>query len=290
LARRGYRRPPTPKEPPYLFTGKELDEETGLYYFGARYYDPRTSVWQSAEPILSVLLANNDRLQEFPRKLGVYSYSRLNPLLITDPDGKDYEVLVGGPYKNHPYGHVALRVFGDGYDVTYDFGRYGAASGTFNESGEGVLRVWNNKSSEYIVNENKTGRETIGYEFRTSAAQDKATMEAFDKLIKAGEKRGDDPRGFSEFVLQEDYHAITNNCTTMCILGIKAGDPKLAGQLSNPTESKGRGLGMLEKIGAGDAVGSKIFMPQDVRANIDKEKGYAERNVYKTGNPLPSSD
>ena len=30
---------------PYRFTGKELDEETQLYYFGARYYDPRTSVW-----------------------------------------------------------------------------------------------------------------------------------------------------------------------------------------------------------------------------------------------------
>ena len=26
---------------PYKFTGKELDEETGLYYYGARYYDPR---------------------------------------------------------------------------------------------------------------------------------------------------------------------------------------------------------------------------------------------------------
>ena len=29
---------------PYLFNGKELDEETGLYYYGARYYDPRTSI------------------------------------------------------------------------------------------------------------------------------------------------------------------------------------------------------------------------------------------------------
>ncbi|NIY72040.1 hypothetical protein HCZ30_06270 [Marivivens donghaensis] len=33
---------------PYLFTAKELDAETGLYYFGARYYDPRTSVWRRA--------------------------------------------------------------------------------------------------------------------------------------------------------------------------------------------------------------------------------------------------
>jgi RHS repeat-associated protein len=37
---------------PYLFTAKEFDEETGLYYFGARYYDPRTSVWQNVDPIL----------------------------------------------------------------------------------------------------------------------------------------------------------------------------------------------------------------------------------------------
>ena len=28
----------------FQFTGKEFDEETGLYYYGARYYDPRTSV------------------------------------------------------------------------------------------------------------------------------------------------------------------------------------------------------------------------------------------------------
>ncbi|WP_303850135.1 RHS repeat-associated core domain-containing protein, partial [Apibacter mensalis] len=36
---------------PYLFNGKELDEETGLYYYGARYYNPRESVWLSADPL-----------------------------------------------------------------------------------------------------------------------------------------------------------------------------------------------------------------------------------------------
>jgi RHS repeat-associated protein len=34
---------------PYLFSTKELDEETGLYYYGARYYDARSSVWLSAD-------------------------------------------------------------------------------------------------------------------------------------------------------------------------------------------------------------------------------------------------
>jgi RHS repeat-associated protein len=44
---------------PYLFTAKELDEETGLYYFGARYFDPRTSVWQSGDPILDKYLPDS---------------------------------------------------------------------------------------------------------------------------------------------------------------------------------------------------------------------------------------
>ena len=38
-------------ESPYLFNGKELDEETGLYYYGARYYDPKLSVWYATDPM-----------------------------------------------------------------------------------------------------------------------------------------------------------------------------------------------------------------------------------------------
>ena len=30
---------------------KELDEETGLYYYGARYYDPRLSMWYGTDPM-----------------------------------------------------------------------------------------------------------------------------------------------------------------------------------------------------------------------------------------------
>ena len=55
---------------PYLFTAKELDEETKLYYFGARYYDPRTSVWQSADPILEKYLPPNARRQLKPARHG----------------------------------------------------------------------------------------------------------------------------------------------------------------------------------------------------------------------------
>jgi RHS repeat-associated protein len=74
---------------PYLYTGKELDEETGLYYYGARYYDPRTSVWASADPILDEYL---DGKRGFggvynAKNFGLYSYTHLNPLILVDPDG-----------------------------------------------------------------------------------------------------------------------------------------------------------------------------------------------------------
>ena len=36
---------------PYLFNAKEFDEETGMYYYGARYYEPRLSLWMSVDPL-----------------------------------------------------------------------------------------------------------------------------------------------------------------------------------------------------------------------------------------------
>ncbi|WP_303908954.1 N-acetylmuramoyl-L-alanine amidase [Thiohalomonas denitrificans] len=73
---------------PYLFTGKELDEETGLYYFGARYYDPRTSVWQSADPILASYLNGKPSGGVYsPSNLALFSYVGNNPLVFVDPDG-----------------------------------------------------------------------------------------------------------------------------------------------------------------------------------------------------------
>ena len=35
---------------PYKFTAKEQDEETGLYYYGARYLDAKYSRWLSTDP------------------------------------------------------------------------------------------------------------------------------------------------------------------------------------------------------------------------------------------------
>ena len=62
---------------PYLFNGKELDEETGLYYYGARYYDPKMSVWYSTDP-----------MEEKYPYLTSYGYVYNNPIKLIDPNGK----------------------------------------------------------------------------------------------------------------------------------------------------------------------------------------------------------
>ena len=72
---------------PYLFAGKELDESTGLYYFGARYYDPRTSQWQSADPALGDYLSGAEGGLQNPLNAQLYGYGYQNPLRFIDPDG-----------------------------------------------------------------------------------------------------------------------------------------------------------------------------------------------------------
>ena len=63
---------------PYLFNAKEFDEETGLYYYGARYYDPRVSLWISTDPYED----------KYPF-VNSYCYVLNNPIKLIDPNGKD---------------------------------------------------------------------------------------------------------------------------------------------------------------------------------------------------------
>jgi RHS repeat-associated protein len=73
---------------PYKFTGKELDPETGLYYFGARYYDPRVSVWVSVDPIIDEYLEGKPNSGIYNAiNINLYRYAALNPVRLTDPTG-----------------------------------------------------------------------------------------------------------------------------------------------------------------------------------------------------------
>lgn len=60
----------------YRYTGKERDEETGLYYYGVRYYAPWLGKWTSSDPI------------GIKSDLNLYTYVRDNPIRLVDPDGR----------------------------------------------------------------------------------------------------------------------------------------------------------------------------------------------------------
>ena len=83
---------------PYQYTAKELDEETGLYYYGARYYDPRTSVWQSADPILGKYLTGKGGIGGVfvTINMGLYTFSHNNPVILRDLDGREINVAHDG--------------------------------------------------------------------------------------------------------------------------------------------------------------------------------------------------
>jgi RHS repeat-associated protein len=86
---------------PYLFTGKELDTETNLYYFGARYYDPRLSMWISPDPAIPDYLGGDRHMGGVfsPQHLASYTYSWNRLLTLRDPDGRQEGVAgcFGGP-------------------------------------------------------------------------------------------------------------------------------------------------------------------------------------------------
>ena len=97
------KRAPENKTLPFKFTGKERDEETGLYYYGARYLDPRTGRWLSADPAVGEYIPMapvNDEAKKYNQNLpgmgGIYNtvnfhlyhYAGNNPVKYTDPTGK----------------------------------------------------------------------------------------------------------------------------------------------------------------------------------------------------------
>ena len=62
-------------ENPYTYTGREFDSETGLYYYRARSYDPRSGRFLQKDPV------------GMQGGLNLYAYAMGNPIKLTDPLG-----------------------------------------------------------------------------------------------------------------------------------------------------------------------------------------------------------
>ena len=104
----------------YKFNGKELDPQTGYYYYGARYYDPVISRWLSVDP-----------LAEKYTGLSPYNYTANNPVMLVDPDGRDFGILID------PFSHT----------ITIIANVYTTDEKAYNQAVK-AAQEWNSKVSE----------------------------------------------------------------------------------------------------------------------------------------------
>ncbi len=68
----------------YSYTTKEVDDETGLVYFGKRYYSPQMGRWVSPDPLFT---EDPGAVANRPEEGNLYAYVRGNPTSFVDADG-----------------------------------------------------------------------------------------------------------------------------------------------------------------------------------------------------------
>lgn len=193
---------------PYKFNGKELDEETGLYYYGARYYDPRLSLWLGTDPMQG----------KYPG-ISTYAYCMGNPVKYVDKDGrKTFLFATVLPYKYKWLGndrvssaptHTFLVVVTDDGHMNY----YAYGSKTDSPFSGDLTRVDYNQDREVFTSyfggdSNKRLKNAIAID-----APEGMTSSEFDNIvISVAESFGNE--GIMTYNILPGYNKLKGNCNT----------------------------------------------------------------------------
>ena len=126
----------------FLFNAKELDNETGLYYYGARYLDPTGAMWLSVDPMWEKYAGMNP-----------YNYCAGNPVKLVDPDGRDIVVYSKG--ENNEDIEYTFVTGDDGKGAFYD------KNGNVYDKGEEFITDLTNALN--TLNEGENGKDLVSY-------------------------------------------------------------------------------------------------------------------------------
>ena len=140
----------------YRYTGKERDDSTGLYYYGARYYAPWLCRWISPDPAGPV------------DGLNLYVYVSNNPVRKTDPTGLDDEDMCTGQCTMEPE------------IVTADSPPADEVEATGTAKSEAAIKKTGNKKSS-------TNQTEDGEQKKTALETTKAIKKIVDKPNEEGE-------------------------------------------------------------------------------------------------------
>ena len=159
-----------------------IDEETGLYYYGARYYDPVTSVWQSVDPLA----------EKYPN-ISPYAYVANNPVNATDPDGR-YIIFIGGlrlwhgarDQAGHSYNGMGGKTGIYKTDLFKYWRTYDGDKNTFGRSDIDLVNYYSNKYKDDNIGF------TSGSSFWNSQASDRKLegmekAKLFHKMVQNGD-------------------------------------------------------------------------------------------------------
>ncbi|WP_290121749.1 RHS repeat domain-containing protein [Treponema pedis] len=214
---------------PFRFTGKEMDEETGLYYYGARYLDPKYSRWLSGDPALGEYIPqapiddeakkHNENLPGMGGvfnvvNLHVYHYAGNNPVKYTDPDGRDI-ILLNRSYGAYKEGHNAVLIGNDKTGGWLYFSKDGKnLTGSINKAEYFPTLESFIEHNKKLDTDEQYDR---AYQVKTSAMNDSRMiaegLDIYDKKYSLDEKR-------NEITLE----VISQNCADLCAdIGKKGG-------------------------------------------------------------------
>jgi RHS repeat-associated protein len=174
----------------YLFSGKQRDS-TGIYYLGARYYDPELGRFLTRDPLVGDTMT--------PQRLNRYTYCRNNPLKYVDPWGeKDHYIEGGGEAEEEERGvntKDAKEIPPPEYVLPYDEGYIGVETNIYKCGNVGVAIGYYNepvrgggfKEGEWgLVIFTFDGDEITDYVFIS-----------FDSIEDAGEGKYDDDLNYA---------------------------------------------------------------------------------------------
>jgi RHS repeat-associated protein len=181
---------------PLHYTGKERDTESGLDYFGARYYASSMGRWMWPDPIN----LTNARLMNPSNTLNKYAYAANNPLKYIDRDGQDITIYYRPPTGGATdFGHVLIGALNQDTGKTAFLDYYPGSGGT-NAIGAGAGAFNLGDMSERGATNAAGGFASLTIQTNPEQAQ---------KIINFIEKLQNGPA--------PDYSAfLGNNCTTIC--------------------------------------------------------------------------